>query len=156
KDYVQDEIRKKLADMSYVPVSWFWSGNSVMSTAYIAKGAVEAQKLINNSFANPKDRWHLRVMANNWGIGETSKNVCGRECAGVLYGLCPVPIYGDTQHAAGMRQMMAIHDMSRATDAEGLTKYTDMRYVQGYAAALMWRKAVDRAIDSGKTSPTGE
>jgi serine/threonine protein kinase len=155
-DYVRAEIQKKLSDPTYVPVSWFWSGNTVISSAFVGKGAAEAQKLINSTFKGPKDRWRLRVMANNWAIGEESIEVCGSDCAGVLYGLFPVPLYGDIQHSTGMQRMLAIHDMSRAKDGEPLNKYKDIRYVQGYTAALMWHKAAELAIDAGHTTPTGE
>jgi ABC-type branched-subunit amino acid transport system substrate-binding protein len=156
--YVQKEMAKKRSDASYVPVSWFWAGNSVVSSSFVGKGAAEAQQLINRAFPVQKGQgqWQLRVMANNWGIGETSAKICGPGCAGILYGLFPVPVYGDTHNAIGMTQMMQIHDMYRDRDQEPRDRYADVRYVQGYAAALMWRQAVERAIDAGHKSPTGE
>ena len=85
-------------------------------------------------------------MANNWGIGETSPSICGPKCAGVLYGVFPVPIYGDTRNSSGMSKMLDLHNTYRQKDGDPADKYQDIRYVQGYAAALMWREAVERPV----------
>ncbi|WP_437738439.1 protein kinase domain-containing protein [Sorangium sp. So ce1335] len=155
--YVQREIDKKRANPSYVPTSWFWVGNSVVSSSFVGKGAAAAQKLIDRAFPEPgKSRWQLRVMANNWGIGERTLEICGADCAGIFYGLFPVPVYGDTQHSSGMAEMLRIHRAYREKDGHSLDRYQDQFYVQGHAAALMWRAAVERAIDAGHESPTGE
>ncbi|MDC0676288.1 bifunctional serine/threonine-protein kinase/ABC transporter substrate-binding protein [Sorangium atrum] len=155
--YVKREIEKKRADPSYVPTSWFWAGNSVLPSSFVGKGAAAAQKLIQQAFPGPeKNRWQLRVMANNWGIGERTLAICGADCAGIFYGLFPVPVYGDTQHSSGMAEMLRIHRAYREKDGHPLELYQDQPYVQGHAAALMWREAVERAIDAGRTHPTGE
>ncbi|HTN82945.1 MAG TPA: bifunctional serine/threonine-protein kinase/ABC transporter substrate-binding protein, partial [Sorangium sp.] len=83
--YVKREIEKKKADPSYVPTNWFWAGNSVVSSSFVGKGAAAAQKLIHQAFPD-RDRWQLRVMANNWGIGEQTLALCGADCAGIFYG----------------------------------------------------------------------
>ncbi|WP_437651105.1 protein kinase domain-containing protein [Sorangium sp. So ce362] len=153
--YVKREIEKKKADPSYVPASWFWAGNTVLSSAFVGKGAAAAQKLVDRAFPG-KERWQLRVMANNWGIGERTLTICGADCAGIFYGLFPVPIYGDTQHSSGMAAMLRIHRAYREKDDHPLGRYQDQFYVQGHAAALMWRKAVERAVDAGHERPTGE
>ncbi|XXX82656.1 bifunctional serine/threonine-protein kinase/ABC transporter substrate-binding protein [Sorangium sp. So ce134] len=153
--YVKREIEKKRADASYVPTSWFWAGNSVVSSSFVGKGAAAAQKLIDQAFP-ARERWQLRVMANNWGIGERTLSICGVDCAGIFYGLFPVPIYGDTQHSSGMAEMLRIHRVYRERDSHPLDRYQDQFYVQGHAAALMWRKAVERAVDAGRERPTGE
>lgn len=155
-DYMKKEIDKKRGNPSYVPVGWLWAGNSVVSSSYVGKGAAEAQQLINRAFPDPKNQWQLRVMVNNWGIGETSTKICGSSCAGLVYGLFPVPIYGDTRNSIGMTQLMRVHDTYREKDHEPRDKYADVRYVQGYVAALMWREAVERAIDAGHRKPRGE
>jgi hypothetical protein len=155
-DYMRKEIEKKRMSPSYVPVSWLWAGNSLVSSSYVGKGAAEAQQLINRSLPELRGQWQLRVMVNNWGIGEASMKICGPACSGVLYGLFPVPLYGDTHNAIGMTQMLRIHDMYRAKDHATKETYADGRYVQGYAAALMWREAVEQAIDAGHKRPTGE
>ncbi|WP_437878904.1 protein kinase domain-containing protein [Sorangium sp. So ce513] len=155
--YVQREIDRKRADPTYVPTSWFWAGNSIVSSSFVGKGAAAAQKLIDRAFPDPgKKRWRLRVMANNWGIGERTLEICGADCAGIFYGLFPMPIYGDTQRSSGMAEMLRIHRAYREKDGHPLDRYQDQFYVQGHAAALMWRVAVERAIDAGHESPTGE
>ncbi|WP_420894981.1 ABC transporter substrate-binding protein [Sorangium cellulosum] len=52
--------------------------------------------------------------------------------------------------------MLRIHRVYREKDRRPLDRYKDQFYVQGHAAALMWRKAVERAIEAGHESPTGE
>ncbi|KYF63248.1 hypothetical protein BE11_03375 [Sorangium cellulosum] len=153
--YVEREIDKKRANPSYVPTSWFWAGNSVVSSSFVGKGAAAAQRLVDRAFPE-KDRWRLRVIANNWGIGERTLEICGDACAGIFYGLFPVPVFGDTQHSSGMAEMLRIHRTYREKDGRPLDRYKDQFYVQGHAAALMWRKAVERAVDAGHESPTGE
>ncbi|WP_437663277.1 protein kinase domain-containing protein [Sorangium sp. So ce1182] len=153
--YVKREIEKKKADPSYVPTNWIWAGNSVVSSAFVGKGVAAAQKLIHQAFPE-KGRWQLRVMANNWGIGEGTLSLCGADCAGIFYGLFPVPVYGDTQHSSGMAEMLRIHRAYREKDGHPLDRYQDQFYVQGHATALMWREAVERAIDAGHASPDGE
>ncbi|WP_159397307.1 bifunctional serine/threonine-protein kinase/ABC transporter substrate-binding protein [Sorangium cellulosum] len=153
--YLKREIERKKANPAYVPVSWLWAGNSVVSSAFVGKGAAAGQKLVDQAFPE-KERWRLRVVANNWGIGEQTLSICGADCAGIFYGLFPVPVYGDTQHSSGMAEMMRIHRAYREKDNHPLDRHQDQLYVQGHAAALMWREAVERAIDAGHTRPTGE
>ena len=156
------EIAKVKANPgSYYPIKWLWCGNSVTSCAGVAKGAGQANADIVAQLPAAQ-QWKIRVIANNWGIGETSSALCGTggnpsDCDDVLYGLFPVPRYGDT-NASGMQAMIDLHDkwaMKDSYDA-GPGSYEDVRFVQGYAAALMWRKAVEAAIDAGHTSPTGD
>jgi hypothetical protein len=158
--YIAKEIEKKKANSAYLPVSWLWAGNTLFSTSLIGRAAAEAQKAINAAFpgieTDPTDPWKLRVMANNWGIGETSPTICGAACNGILYGLFPVPRYGDVQNAPGMSEMMVIHDKYRGIDGHAAEAYRDVRYVQGHAAALMWRKSVELALDADHITPTGE
>jgi hypothetical protein len=154
-DYIQAEIDKKIEDPSYIPVNWLWTGNSVFSSSLVGKGAAAAQDVIQSQLP-PEQRWTLHVMANNWGIGETTPEICGAACNNIFYGLFPVPRYGDSRNAIGMDQMMRIHDEYRQKDGHPIEQYRDVRYVQGHAAALMWRKAVEAAIDAGNNSPTGE
>src|SRR5262249_10893737 len=127
KGYVQEEIDKRKTDPSYVPVSWFWTGNTVFSSSIVGKGVAAAQALVVQSFPDPNDQWQLRVMANTWGIGETSPDICGPACDGIYYGLFPVPIYGDTHNSAGMTEMMDIHDTYRMKDGDPPEKYQDVR-----------------------------
>ena len=166
---------------TYDPVSWVWSGNSVFASAVLARGVAVAQNTINANAevrkileANPTKKWKLRVMANNWGIGETASATCGAGCNGDLfYGLFPVPRYGDIQNATEMVQLIAVHDNYAAKDSatpppapiamvpnsnerRKPESFRDVRYVQGFAAAVLWEKAMGLALDAGHRNPTGE
>jgi ABC-type branched-subunit amino acid transport system substrate-binding protein len=163
KTLLDGEIAKVQADPNYSPVRWLWCGNSVTSCAGVAKGAGQANADIQAQVTDPARQWKVRVIANNWGIGETSSALCGStgsaaDCDDVLYGLFPVPRYSDTSHASGMQALLDLHDRWALRDMEeaGISTYQDVRYVQGYAAALMWRKAVDAALDAGHATPTGD
>jgi ABC-type branched-subunit amino acid transport system substrate-binding protein len=159
---IDGEIAKLQADPNYNPIRWLWCGNSVTSCAGVAKGAGQANADILAQAGDAAKQWTVRVIANNWGIGETSSALCGStgsatDCDNVLYGLFPVPRYSDTSHASGMQALLDLHDKWAINDKEeaGVATYQDVRYVQGYTAALMWRKAVDAALDAGHATPTG-
>lgn len=152
--YIKKEIDRKKADPKYEPVSWIWSGNSVYASSVLGKGVFAAQKLIDA--AGFGATWKLRVMANNWGIGETTPSFCGADCADTFYGLFPVPRYADVSNASGMTDLLNTHDEYRAKDGHPNTRYQDVRYVQGFVAAQMWKKAVEKALDMGHPTPTGE
>jgi branched-chain amino acid transport system substrate-binding protein len=166
--YFQQEIAQVVADPTYQPVTWLWSGNSVYASSILGKYAYAAQQMVNQNTQIPaaiKQKWTIRVVANNWGIGETTPSICGDACNhDNFYGLFPVPRYGDIQTAQSMSALIALHDEYAAKDtvaappipARSPSDYRDVRYVQGYAAALMWQTAVESAIDAGHTTPTGD
>jgi ABC-type branched-subunit amino acid transport system substrate-binding protein len=158
---------------AYDPVVWVWSGNSVYASAILAKEIAAVQAAIDKDTAIQailtanKKTWKVRVMANNWGIGETTTTICGADCnTDVIYGLFPVPRYADLQNSTGMAQLIALHDHYGDQDGKTpppspitprkLDDYRDVRYVQGYTAAAMWAKAMSAAIDKGSSNPTGE
>jgi ABC-type branched-subunit amino acid transport system substrate-binding protein len=160
------------AAWNYEPVSWVWSGNSVYASAILAKEIVAVQQRIDTDpavqaiLAGNKRNWKIRVIANNWGIGETTTTICGVDCnKDVIYGLFPVPRYAEP-NSSGMGQLTALHDHYANLDTTApppapitprkLEDYRDVRYVQGYAAAAMWAKAMNLAIDRGSKNPTGE
>ncbi|WP_394834630.1 ABC transporter substrate-binding protein [Pendulispora rubella] len=180
--YFDQEIARFIStNGAYEPVSWVWSGNSVFATAVLARGVALAQTTIDNNpevrkilDANPTKKWKLRVMANNWGIGETASATCGAGCNGDLfYGLFPVPRYGDIQNATEMVQLIAVHDnyankdsasppsapitmVPNSNERRKPESFRDVRYVQGFAAAILWEKAMGIALDAGHRNPTGE
>lgn len=166
--YFEAEVKQVLADPTYTPVTWVWAGNSEYSSVLLGKHAYAAQQMIDTHPKLPdnvKQKWKLRVMANNWGIGERSTEICGQACNhDNFYGLFPVPRYGDLATAQSMAELIALHDEYGAKDvtaappipARKTSDYRDVRYVQGYTAALMWKLAVEAAVDAGHTSPTGE
>lgn len=167
--YFRAEVAQVKADPNYKPVTWVWSGNSVMATSLLGQSLWKVQTtLIDPDQTIPqatRSKWKLRVMANNWGIGETTTTICGAACNNDnFYGLFPVPRYGDLQNAVGMAGIIAHHDEYALIDAVAAppipartsSQYRDVRYVQGYAAALMWERAVTAAVKAGHRTPTGK
>jgi hypothetical protein len=174
---------------TYDPVIWVWSGNSVFASAIVGQTVAAVQTKIDGDAtiqgiltANPTKKWKIRVMANNWGIGETTSTICGPACNNdIMYGLFPVPRFGDLTNSSGMAELLATRDTwanadkanpplqfhSTLTDggaASPATDYTkrdpnlnkDVRYVQGYAAAVMWETAVTQAVVAGAKAPSGD
>ncbi len=147
-DYFQWEIDAKLADPSYEPVSWLWLGNSVASSSLVARAVPQVQANIDASVPE-EDRWTVRLAANPWGFSEQTPELCGEACNEILIGVTPVYAWGETERSDGMSDLM------RAADEE-LSLYRNHHYVRGYAAAMMWHRAVERALDGGSTRPTGD
>jgi branched-chain amino acid transport system substrate-binding protein len=165
--YFAQEADHVVADSTYVPVTWVWTGNSVFASSKLGKGVALAQQTLAADARIPaatRAKWKIRVMANNWGIGETTPTICGPTCNDIFYGLFPVPRYGDIENAGGMAALVALHDKYGARDvqpsppmpARKPTDYRDVRYVQGYVAAAMWRRGMEAAIDAGHPHPSGE
>jgi hypothetical protein len=153
-DYFQSEINQKKAVPSYQPVDWVWSGNTIATTVVMAKALDAATQLIKTQMGSAA--WDLKLIANNWGIGDSFYRACGgapNPCVGKVYGIFPFRTYGDIT-AGGMGALMAIHDKYRAKDQVSLDLYRETTYVQGYVAALMWRMAMERAIDAGHSVVT--
>lgn len=176
--YIEQEIAQFKAQNTktkydYEPVQWIWSGNSVFASAIVGKAVaaeqakIDADTTIKDILSGNGRTWKIRVMANNWGIGETTPTICGTDCNGdIMYGLFPVPRYGDLANSSSMAQLTATRDSWAQKDQTTpppapITKrayndYRDVRYVQGYAAATMWETAVRNALKTGITSPTGD
>lgn len=166
--YFQKEIDQVKANATYKPVTWVWSGNSVMASSLLGQALWKVQTtMIDTDLTIPsavRTAWKLRVIANNWGIGETTPSICGDACNhDNFYGLFPVPKYGDIQNSAAMATIIATHDEFAAKDtmpnppipARRSSDFRDVRYVQGYAAALMWQRGIEAAIKAGHRAPTG-
>jgi ABC-type branched-subunit amino acid transport system substrate-binding protein len=184
--YFTAEVAHVIDDPTYMPVSWVWSGNSVYSSSVLGQSIARIQHDLIDNNADSKfpaalkpggaGYWKLRVIANNWGIGETTPGICGTACNDDnFYGLFPVPGYGDIQNATGMAELIALHDtyankdnasppaipqILRANTPDDSPRtpeqYRDVRYVQGYVAALMWHKGMLAAIKAGHRQPSGE
>ncbi len=150
-DYFQWEIDAKLADPSYEPVSWLWLGNSVASSSLVGRAVPGVQANIDASVPE-EDRWTVRLAANPWGFSEETPELCGDACNGILIGVTPVFAWGETERSRGMSDLMGVHNDAREAGEE----YRNHHYVRGYAAAMMWHRAVERALDGGSTRPTGD
>jgi branched-chain amino acid transport system substrate-binding protein len=169
QSYIMQEVAQVKADPNYKPVMWIWSGNSVFATSILGQSLWKAQTtLIDSDMSIPlaiRTSWKLRVIANNWGIGETANTICaGAACThDNFYGLFPVPKYGDATNSAAMAEIVSHHDHYGALDsaaappipARTADQYADVRYVQGYAAALLWEMGMRAAIMAGHRNPTG-
>ncbi|MFO0680278.1 MAG: hypothetical protein U0169_27390, partial [Polyangiaceae bacterium] len=120
---------------------------------------------------------NLNVIVNNWGFDEMLFPSCGpmdatNGCVERVHGIMPFTAYGDVSRGSSeMPKVVALHDKWRARDArssdggtgDGATigvppdggslttpSYANVRYVQGYVSAMMFKVAVERVIASGK------
>jgi branched-chain amino acid transport system substrate-binding protein len=154
-DYFQWEIDAKLADPDYQPVSWLWLGNSVDSSSLVGKAVPAVQANIDASLPEA-DRWTVRLAANPWGFNEETPDLCGPACNEILIGVTPVFAW-DTEDSAVMRALRAVHADARAGEAAGRSLlYRNHHYIRGYAAAMMWHRAVEQAVEDGNSRPTGD
>jgi ABC-type branched-subunit amino acid transport system substrate-binding protein len=159
-EYFQWEIDAKLANPDYEPVSWLWLGNGIVSTSLVGKAVAKVQERINGSALPAEDRWTVRLAANPWGFSEETPELCGAPCNEVLIGVTPVYAWGETERSAGMSDLMAVHAKARSQAGQAPSLFRNHHYVRGYAAAMMWHRGVDRALENGlengKSSPTGD
>lgn len=154
-DYFQWEIDAKLADPDYQPVSWLWLGNSVASSSLVGKAVPAVQANIDASLPEA-DRWTVRLAANPWGFSEETPELCGEACNEILIGVTPVFAW-ETEDSAGMEDLRAEHARARAREGAGRgLLYRNHHYIRGYAAAMMWHRAVEQAVENGNSSPTGD
>ncbi len=149
-EYFQWEIDAKLADPEYVPVSWLLLGNSVASSSLVGKAVAAVQENIDQSLAEG-DRFTVRLAATPWAFSEQTPELCGEACNGILIGVTPVYAWGETERSAGMSDLLSVHS-GAGSDRE----FRNHHYVRGYAAAMMWHRAVERAVANGATRPTGD
>jgi hypothetical protein len=154
-DYFQWEIATKLANPAYVPVSWLWLGNGIVSTSLVGRAVAKVQANIDASLPEG-DRWTVRLAANPWGFSEETPELCGEPCNGVLIGATPVYAWGETERSAGMSDLMAVHAKARSQAGQEPSLFQNHHYVRGYAAAMMWHRGVNRAIENGNSNPTGD
>ncbi|HEU4537504.1 MAG TPA: ABC transporter substrate-binding protein, partial [Polyangiaceae bacterium] len=148
--YFEQELARRDADPAYVPVDWLWTGNTTATTARLARAVARAGAVLG---VRP------RVMANSRGIDENLHAACGADCADVVHGVLPSAFYGDLGRGPEMAKVVALHDKWRRLDADAARQaggadpprasYADANYVQGYASALAFRIAVERALDRG-------
>jgi branched-chain amino acid transport system substrate-binding protein len=125
-------------------VEWYWVGNSITTSLYVAKALREHAKEKGLT-----DAQSPKVIANMWGMDERAWEMCGPDCVGNTFVLMSFASYGDLT-VPGMEQVVALHDKYRKLDNEPLTKYANVRYVQGYVSFFIFQKALEMVIDSGK------
>jgi hypothetical protein len=154
-EYFQWEIDTKLADPDYEPVSWLWLGNGTVSTSLVGRALAKVQANIDGSLPEG-DRWSVRLAANPWGFTEETPELCGESCNEILIGVTPVYAWGETERSAGMSDLMAVHAIARSQAGQQASLFRNHHYVRGYAAAMMWHRGVDRAVENGNSRPTGD
>lgn len=140
--FFEQELAQAQKDQDYVPVDWVWMGNTTATTAYLGKALASVEQQLD---------LHIEAIVNNWGFDENLYTACGDACIGRIHGIMPFVAYGD-RRAPGMADLVKTHDKWRAREAaEGGpdTTYENVRYVQGYVSALLWKQAVERVIDEG-------
>lgn len=114
-------------------VEWAWIGNLTATTVSIAKAVAKYAP-------------QVRMVANTWGFDETVYQKCGDPCVNRLFGLVPFAAYGDTRFPE-MENVVMIHDLFRNEKGEPPTQFANLRYVQGYVAALLFGVAIERLVD---------
>jgi hypothetical protein len=153
--YFAEEITKKEANSSYVPTSWLWVGHGPTAAALVGRAVGVAQADINGSTLPKEDQWTIRIMTGLWGLNERTNEICGSACNGIFYGVVPAPLFADDQRASRIAELQEVHASYRGIDGDPLELHKNVNYVMGYAAAAMWHKAVEFAVDSGVSTPTG-
>ncbi|HEU4406653.1 MAG TPA: ABC transporter substrate-binding protein [Polyangiaceae bacterium] len=154
--YFEQELARRDADPAYVPVDWLWMGNTTPTTARLARAVARANAALG---------LRVQIMVNSRGIDENLHAACGPDCVGLVHGVLPSAFYGDLGRGPEMAKVMALHDKRRRLDLEAAREagradpppatFGDVNYVQGYASALAFRLAVERALDRG-LAVTGE
>ena len=155
QQYFQEELAQANLNPGYQPVDWLWFGNTTKTAAYAAI-AVDA------TLDSLPELAGVQIMMNNWGMDELLYGVCGAPCVGRVHGIMPFLAYGDAAHGSSeMPKVTALHDKWRQIDydramenpgdagAPVLKEHRNVRYVQGYVSAMLFRMAAERVIDQG-------
>jgi branched-chain amino acid transport system substrate-binding protein len=132
-------------------IDWYWAGNSITTSLYVAKALREKTKDLGLS-----DDMAPKVINNMWGMDERAWALCGADCVGNTFVVMSFASYGDLT-VPGMEQVVALHDKYRAMD-KGMNPACDKdplncantRYVQGYVSFYIFQKALEQVIDKGK------
>jgi len=148
-----EEERAYQADHpEYVLPDWIWIANDFSTGSLIgsAVGKVRETQGLD-----------VRCIANVTVFHEDFVRFCQGRCIDYFYAMTPFASYGE--NVPGMADVMRIHDKWRTVDAAGWNDnppevdeagdpltYRNVRYVQGYAAMLLWTQAMERLIDVGK------
>jgi len=171
-DYFKAEFDHSQTDGTYTPVDWVWMGNTTATTAYLVKAIAN---LSNTTITGPGDSaaekayltsasTSVQVIVNNWGFDETLSGLCGPACNGRVHGIVPFTAYDDASRGSTeIKKVSALHDAWRAFDTSnpGSVRFGDggappsgpfknVRYVQGYVSAYVFRIAIERVIAAGK------
>jgi branched-chain amino acid transport system substrate-binding protein len=168
EQYFKDELDYKKAHPEYDIVDWIWSGNTVATTAFIAKSLKKVQ-------ANHPDLPKLNMIVNTYGHDESLFAPCGDKdnpknnnaCVGSVFGIQPFIAYNDaTRGASEMPKVVANmakwrerdktegNPVKKATNPPPPDPYYNIatiKYVQGYAAGMLFKAAVSKLVDNSLT-----
>ncbi|WXB13902.1 ABC transporter substrate-binding protein [Pendulispora albinea] len=154
--YFRGEIDYKKSHPDYDMVDWVWVGSSPRAMALIAKAVASVQQELRASMPNP-----IQLIANERAFDEGLYARCGAACVGNVHGALPSLAFGDMSYPSReMPKVVALYDKwrtidgsgSRAVFADGVSlDARTVNYVKGYVSALVFRMAVERVLDAGKT-----
>ncbi|MCB9641639.1 MAG: ABC transporter substrate-binding protein [Myxococcales bacterium] len=123
---------------------WAWLGNTAKTAVYSAQG-----------FAKHAPT-NARMISNVWGFDESVPGRCkdgwdgsGDACVDKLFGVMPFAAFGDLNYPE-MKSVVVQHKKYRDQAKEDATLYADVRYIQGYASFLIWRRVVEKLLKDGK------
>jgi branched-chain amino acid transport system substrate-binding protein len=114
---------------------FIWVANTTTTAALIVKTAATHYP-------------DIKFILNVWGFDENLPGLCGDACRNRTYGIVNVRAYGDMQ-AAGMANVVRIHDKYRQKASEDSGLYADVRYIQGVVSFITWKEAVRRLAVEG-------
>jgi branched-chain amino acid transport system substrate-binding protein len=124
-------------------IDWYWAGNSITTSLYVAKALREHARELGMEDKAPK------VIANMWGMDERAWEMCGNDCVGNAYVVMSFAPYGDLTVPA-MEKVVALHDKYRMKDGDPMSKFANVRYVQGYVSFYIFQRALEMVVDGGK------
>lgn len=123
---------------------WIWLGNTLKTAMFTARSVLKHAP--NNA----------NMIANNWAFDETAPGQCKdpnqpneQPCANRLFGVMPFALYGDLNYPE-MKNVVILQKKWRENNKESTDKFADTKYVQGYAAFLLWKKAVEQLLKENK------
>ena len=93
-------------------VEWYWIGNSITTSLYVAKALREHAKELGMPDAKAP-----KVISNMWGMDERAWEMCGADCVGNTFVMMSFAAFGDLT-VPGMEKVVALHDKYRKIDSD--------------------------------------
>jgi len=155
--YFQQEQQHKKDDPSYNIVDWVWGGNTTTTSVQMA---ISLSRMKSQLAATTPPIPEVQLILNNNGFSEDMYTACGTPCVNNVHGIVPYLPYGDTSRGSvEMGRLTALHDKWRQVDAAqsgaAAASYKNVRYVQGYINAMLFRLGVE-AVVAQRKPVTGE
>jgi branched-chain amino acid transport system substrate-binding protein len=120
--------------------TWFWIGHTTRAASLISR-------------ALGKHAPQAQILVNVWGFDETFYERCKEEngnnpCQGRVFGLMPFAPFGELGYQ-GMKDVVVQQTEYRRKKGEELQLHRNVRYVQGYVSAMIWKAAVEQLFEQG-------